>query len=790
MSASKTQLFARTFAPYAQPFYGSTSTITYVDDFCGAGGSSQGLREAGLQLLQAANHNPKAIETHATNFPDADHLETDLMLYNMRHRPRPDVYWASPECTWHSPAGGRKRHTRQAMLDMFDEYVPNEAGERSRLTMMQVVAFAEAKRPRVVLVENVVEVAGWELFDTWLHAMDALGYDRQILCVSAAHVWSEFNAPAPQWRDRVYFVFYEKGMPFPDVQPRPWAVCPECGDLSRSRQAWKEPKKGTRRHKIGKYRQQYIYVCEHHPRIQVEPLVSPAMDALDLTDLGTRIGDRKKILAPATQRRIKVGAVMLGYFPELVTTAGNTWDAASRKHPNHGRPDAYYRAQGIDEPAPARTATQSEALVTPYLATVNHGGADDGRPARPEDGPMAARSTKLGEAMVHPFLSHQYGEIAGSERRNTDPTQQPLGTVVAGGGHHNLVTPMIVQRRDYDGADTSRVHSTGEEPLGARTATGRGIDGLVTPMIIQNYDHNGGDARRIKTTDKEPLGTVVANGRHEQLVTPFITRQYNPRGKNPGHLSTGIDEPMHAVTASGGNQALIVPAGGTWNDDARPTDEPMRTRTTREMEGLAAPPQFIDVARNNNRARDPENDAMAPVTTGQNQGLVTPDPYVTVARRNSHPHDVEADALAAVTAGGNHHELVTPFISKHHGGLNYKAIGHMNKPGTEPMPSVVTRPNISLVTPSRPPRPEIDMDAIDKIDISDWFFRMLNWREHANAQRFPTEYAFTGNSSENTLMAGNAVASNVAHYLGVLTRVAFGDLPMDILGYDLELVAS
>lgn len=35
--------------------------------FCGAGGSSTGLREAGFEVAQAANHWELAIETHSKN---------------------------------------------------------------------------------------------------------------------------------------------------------------------------------------------------------------------------------------------------------------------------------------------------------------------------------------------------------------------------------------------------------------------------------------------------------------------------------------------------------------------------------------------------------------------------------------------------------------------------------------------------------------------------------------------------------------------------------------------------
>lgn len=37
------------------------------------------------------------------------------------------------------------------------------------------------------------------------------------------------------------------------------------------------------------------------------------------------------------------------------------------------------------------------------------------------------------------------------------------------------------------------------------------------------------------------------------------------------------------------------------------------------------------------------------------------------------------------------------------------------------------------------------------------------------------DYVFTGNGSVNTLLAGNAVATNVSHYLGLLARIALGD---------------
>ena len=53
------------------------SYITITDQFCGAGGSSQGARQlaeqlgGGLEVKLALNHWKLAIETHQHNFPDA-----------------------------------------------------------------------------------------------------------------------------------------------------------------------------------------------------------------------------------------------------------------------------------------------------------------------------------------------------------------------------------------------------------------------------------------------------------------------------------------------------------------------------------------------------------------------------------------------------------------------------------------------------------------------------------------------------------------------------------------------
>ena len=189
---------------------GAATGITYTDIFCGYGGSSIGLENAGLHLQLAANHWDKAIETHAANFPHADHVIADVSNYDMRRLPDSDVLWASPICTELSPAGGRRRrYTNQLSLLEPLGHIPNAALDRTRATFWDVIRATEVHRYKVVITENVVEAASWELFDIWLSAMDTLGYRHQFVSVSSAHIGDQSNPHAPQWRDRLYIVYLD-----------------------------------------------------------------------------------------------------------------------------------------------------------------------------------------------------------------------------------------------------------------------------------------------------------------------------------------------------------------------------------------------------------------------------------------------------------------------------------------------------------------------------------------------------------------------------------------------------
>ena len=388
-------------------------SLTFTDIFCGAGGSSTGLVAAGFELRLAANHWQRAIETHAANHRDADHLCADVNNYDMRRLPKTDILWASPICTEISPAGGRRRTKGQLSLLEYGS-VPDAAWERTRATAYDVIRATEVHRYAAVLCENVVEFAAdWELFDWWRTGMEKLGYNSQVVSVSSAHVGGPGNAHAPQWRDRIYIVFTRHGITLPDLKPTPLAWCPSCEQDVAAVQTWRNGRR------VGKYKQQYDYRCPNRScrHAVVEPYVRPAADIIDWTNTGERIGDRARPLAASTMERIRTGLRLFPTRRTLVTV-------------NHGGHDGRPVPADV-APLPSRTAKIGDGLLVPV-------GGGWNTTATPTAEPMRTRmaNPKGFEALVASPFVVEY-------RRNgsAEPVARPLATISAQGNHHGLVIP-------------------------------------------------------------------------------------------------------------------------------------------------------------------------------------------------------------------------------------------------------------------------------------------------------------------------------------------------------------
>jgi DNA (cytosine-5)-methyltransferase 1 len=122
-----------------------TQDVTVTDIFCGCGGSSDAARRTNrgnrqVRIKYAINHWARAIETHTSNFPDTTHVKTDINDTKPEHFEPTTLLLASPECTNHALAKGKRRkNLGQLMLPLEGEEEGGslvvEAEERSRCTM-------------------------------------------------------------------------------------------------------------------------------------------------------------------------------------------------------------------------------------------------------------------------------------------------------------------------------------------------------------------------------------------------------------------------------------------------------------------------------------------------------------------------------------------------------------------------------------------------------------------------------------------------------------------------------
>jgi DNA (cytosine-5)-methyltransferase 1 len=405
------------------------SYITVTDQFCGAGGSSQGATSAGAEVKLALNHWKLAIETHNTNFPNTAHDCTDISACDPRRYNSTDILITSPECTNHSLAKGQKQVQKQ--IDLFNSGKQDAAAERSRATMWDVCRFAEYHNYNAIVVENVVDARKWVMFDAWLNAMYALGYQHKCVYLNSQHCF-----PTPQSRDRMYIVFWKKGNKAPMLDYMPLAHCPKCGSNVNAVQTWKNPLK-----KYGKYKQQYVYCCPVDGTV-VDPYYYASFNCIDWSDRGERIGDRKKPLSDNSKRRVKTGLSKYNepfifhtsYGKEargVVRSAETTFPSQAIINPfiinDQHSTGIDFRVKNVTEQLPLK-------IVLPFIIKGEHVKSEDNSFVRSVAVTITTQTTRQTMALVSPpFITENKGQS------NARDIASPLACVT-GKSYHSLIT--------------------------------------------------------------------------------------------------------------------------------------------------------------------------------------------------------------------------------------------------------------------------------------------------------------------------------------------------------------
>jgi DNA (cytosine-5)-methyltransferase 1 len=174
-----------------------------VDMFCGAGGESQGIKQASMKAkaeikMFAINHWARAIETHRANFPFAEHICRDVADINPSGLvPGREVkmLWASVECTHFSNARGGK-----------------PMNDQSRCTAFTILDWLDKLTVDRLIIENVPEFERWgpldpetnrpvpeqkgETFKAYIGMIRSLGYVVDWKVLNAA----DYGAPTTRRR--------------------------------------------------------------------------------------------------------------------------------------------------------------------------------------------------------------------------------------------------------------------------------------------------------------------------------------------------------------------------------------------------------------------------------------------------------------------------------------------------------------------------------------------------------------------------------------------------------------
>jgi DNA (cytosine-5)-methyltransferase 1 len=171
-----------------------TSQIRGMDLFAGAGGSSWGAKSVGVKVVAAVDRWKLAHETYKANFPDVEFLQEKCEDVNLRKLKQivgsVDLIFASPECTSHTCAKGNAPRS-----------------EVSRRTAFEVIRFAQAFKPRWIVVENVVHMRTWKSYKRWMEQLERLGYNLKDQVINAA------DHGVPQARRRLFVMCDREKVP-------------------------------------------------------------------------------------------------------------------------------------------------------------------------------------------------------------------------------------------------------------------------------------------------------------------------------------------------------------------------------------------------------------------------------------------------------------------------------------------------------------------------------------------------------------------------------------------------
>ncbi|EYS89489.1 type II restriction endonuclease subunit M [Cupriavidus sp. SK-4] len=439
-----------------------------VDNFAGGGGASCGIELAlGRHADIAINHDPEAVGMHAMNHPQTEHHCESVWDVD----PLDLVKGRPVGLAWFSP--DCKHFSKAKGGKPRDKKIRGLAWVAMR--------WAALVRPRVIILENVEE------FQTWGPVLadgnpcprrkgDTFrSFVRQLHEKGYAVEWREMRAcdyGAPTIRKRLFLIARCDGKPI--VWPEPTHGSPDSAAVkARERKPWRT-----------------------------------AAECIDWSIQCPSIFDRKRWskskrawvpappLAEATQRRIARGL----------------------------------RRYVIDAAEPYVVKLPASAAAPILTECANASGQRNFRadePLRTQCAEVKGGHFALASATL---VQTGYGERPGQAPR-APGLDKPLGTAVAGGVKHALVSAFLAKHYggNYDGPGVGL-----DTP--ASTITTADHHALVSSNLVKLRGECTGSAA------DEPVSTVTAGGTHIGEVRAFLVKYYSEGGQDQD-----CRDPMHTI---------------------------------------------------------------------------------------------------------------------------------------------------------------------------------------------------------------------------------------------------
>lgn len=441
-----------------------------VDLFAGGGGASCGIELAlGVSPDIAINHDPEAIALHQKNHPKTLHFINDVFEINpstVAIGRRVGLLWLSPDCKHFSKAKGGK---------------PKDKKIRSLAWVG--VKWAKAKRPRVIILENVEEFKDWgpvcklgnvieekkgTTFELYVKKLERLGYKVEYRELRAC------DYGAPTTRKRFFMIARCDGKPIVWPKPthgnnkglKPYKVAADIIDWSIPSYSIFMTKEEVKKQKLGN-------------RLR-RPL---ALNTMERIAKGL-----KKFVIDSPNPYIAKNAL-----PFITTYYGKSKNADAT------------RGQSIDKPiATITSGGLRHGLVLPYVVGIDNKSSNGTWSAKQ---PLTTITSKARHCAVFAFLSKYYGQGEGQDLKD------PIHTITTK-DRFGLIT---VKKKQYQVQDIFlRMLTPRELFLG---------QGFPENYVIDFVKSNG------KKLDKKAQVRMCGNSVPPPLVQALVNANYKIREK-------------------------------------------------------------------------------------------------------------------------------------------------------------------------------------------------------------------------------------------------------------------